>query len=85
MKSVNVGGMYVTICNVDGSIYAFHDQCTHEYYPLSGGTLQGRVVTCLLHGARFDVTTGEVLGPPADEALGTYPVRVDGDDILIAI
>ena len=85
MKPVSVGGSHVVICNVDGSYYAFHDQCTHECYPLSGGTLDGRVVTCLLHGARFDVATGEVLGPPAYEPVKTYPVRVDGDDILIAV
>lgn len=85
MKSVKVGAVHVTICNVDGELFAIHDQCTHECYPLSGGTLDGKVVTCLLHGARFDVTTGAVLSPPAYENVKTYAVRVEGEDILIAV
>lgn len=85
MKSVNVAGEHVLICNVEGEFYAIHDQCTHEYFPLSSGRLDGSKVTCLLHGACFDVTTGAVLSPPAYEAVRTYPVRLDGEDILIAI
>jgi nitrite reductase/ring-hydroxylating ferredoxin subunit len=85
MKSVSVSGEHIVICNVEGKFYAMHDQCTHEYYPLSGGTLDGKRLTCLLHGACFDVTSGVVLSPPAYEAVRTYPVRLDGEDILIAI
>lgn len=85
MRSVTVAGVHVLICNVDGEYYAVHDQCTHELYPLSGGTLDGRRLTCMLHGACFDVTSGAVLSPPAYEAVKTYPVRLDGEDILIAI
>jgi 3-phenylpropionate/trans-cinnamate dioxygenase ferredoxin subunit len=85
MKSVSVSGVHVVICNVEGEFYAMHDQCTHEYYSLSSGTLDGTRLTCLLHGACFDVTSGAVLSPPAYEAVRTYPVRLDGEDILIAI
>lgn len=85
MKSVEIGGEHVAICNVDGEFFAFHDQCTHELFPLSRGTLEGKTVMCVLHGARFDVTTGAVLSAPACESLMTYPVRVNGDDILIAV
>lgn len=85
MTSVEIGGEHIAICNVDGEFYAFHDQCTHELFPLSRGRLEGKTVMCLLHGARFDITTGAVLSAPACEGLKTYPVRVDGDDILVAV
>jgi nitrite reductase/ring-hydroxylating ferredoxin subunit len=84
MMAVEVEGDPVLLCNVDGEYYAVHDECTHECFPLSEGTLKGHCVTCLLHGARFDVRNGEVLALPAYGPVKTYAVRVEGDDILIA-
>ena len=84
MKGVEVNGDEVLLCNVGGEFYAVHDECTHECFPLSEGTLEGHAVTCLLHGARFDVRTGEVLALPAYGPVRKYEVRVVGDDVLIA-
>ena len=84
MKSVAVDGVQVLLCNVGGEYYAVHDECTHECFPLSEGTLEGHSLTCILHGACFDVRTGEVLALPAYGPLRTYEVKVDGDDLLIA-
>jgi 3-phenylpropionate/trans-cinnamate dioxygenase ferredoxin subunit len=50
---------------------------------LSRGLLYEHEVACPLHGATFDVRTGEVITPPAMEALTVYPVKIEGDDILI--
>jgi 3-phenylpropionate/trans-cinnamate dioxygenase ferredoxin subunit len=47
---------------------------------VSGGTVE-----CWLHGSRFDLRTGKPIGPPATEAVTTYPVRVDGDDVFVAV
>jgi nitrite reductase/ring-hydroxylating ferredoxin subunit len=47
--------------------------------------VNGTVVTCPFHGARFDVTTGQVLGPPAARGVGRYDVRVEGEDVKIEI
>src|SRR5687768_3183773 len=55
---VKVGDEEVALYNVDGTIYATRDVCTHQYFPLSKGELRGRVVTCALHQWRYDVTTG---------------------------
>ncbi|NIS29925.1 MAG: Rieske 2Fe-2S domain-containing protein, partial [Actinobacteria bacterium] len=63
--------------------HAVGDECTHEYASLSEGELQENVVECPLHSSQFDVTTGEVQFPPADEDLPVYAVRVEGDDILV--
>src|SRR5215831_4226704 len=64
-KMVEVEGKKIALFNVDGSLYAIDDTCTHRGGPLSEGVLEGKQVTCPWHGATYDVTTGGVLGPPA--------------------
>lgn len=59
MKRVNAFGTQILLSNVHGKIYATQDSCGHQRASLSKGTLDGQVVTCPLHGAKFDVTTGE--------------------------
>jgi len=81
---VEVAGRLVCLANVDGAIYAVDDDCTHISGPLDQGELEGCVLTCPLHLARFDVRTGQVLRGPARDDLPTYPVRVEGDAIYIA-
>jgi len=85
MKSVEVDGVQIMVCNVDGEYYAVHDECTHECFPLSEGSLAGHTVICMLHGASFDLKTGDILAPPAYEPLKTYRVRVDGESVRVAI
>ncbi len=80
---VEIGGVEILVCNVDGSLYAIEDVCTHDGAPLDQGVLEGKSVTCPRHGAVFDVTTGEVLALPAVIPLMTFPVRVDGDSIVV--
>ena len=83
MLPVEVGGVQVVLINMDGEYYALHDSCTHEYFPLSEGSLEDGCVVCMLHGARIDLKTGAA-GAPAFEPVKTYEVKVEGDDILIA-
>lgn len=86
MKSVDVSGELILLANVDGRIYAVSDVCTHEECTLSdGGILEGVEVECECHGARFDVTNGEVTQEPAEEPLKTYDVSVNGDDVLVSL
>jgi len=58
IKHVEVNGKEIMIANVDGNYYAVSDRCGHSNASLSKGNLKGNVVTCPLHGAQFDVTTG---------------------------
>ena len=81
--AVDLEGRAVALFNVDGRFYAIDGTCTHRGGPLSQGELDGTVVTCPLHGARFNVTTGEVLGPPAARGVARYDVRVEGEDVKI--
>lgn len=67
------------VFNVGGTFCATQAKCTHPQGPLSKGKLDGSTVTCPLHGAQFNVCTGEVLRGPATDPLRTYRVIVDGD------
>ena len=85
MKLVEVGGIKISIANVDGTIHAFDDLCTHQHCSLSQGELDGIAVECPCHGSRFDVASGAVLSPPATEPVKTYPVRIDGETITVRV
>jgi nitrite reductase/ring-hydroxylating ferredoxin subunit len=73
----------VLIANVDGCFYALQDSCGHRQAPLSKGTLEGHVIECPLHFARFDVRTGKLLSGPTAEDVPTYQVLVDGDTVYV--
>ena len=83
--SVTVDGVPVLLCNVDGTLYAVEDVCSHDGNPLDGGPLDGTRIMCPRHGAFFDVTTGQALTLPAVSPLPVFPVTVDGDDVSIDV
>lgn len=83
-KLVEVDFVRVALFNVDGEIYAIEDVCTHDGGPLAEGEIVNACqIVCPRHGARFDIRTGAALSFPAFQAVPTYPVRIDGDDIYI--
>ena len=84
-KLVEVSGRKIAVFNVGGAYHAIDDTCTHRGGPLSEGEIEGTKVTCPWHGAVYDVTTGEVLGPPAPKGVSRYNVRVSGNDIEVEI
>jgi 3-phenylpropionate/trans-cinnamate dioxygenase ferredoxin subunit len=84
-KLIEVEGNEIALFNCDGSFYAIDNECTHLGGPLCEGDLEGDRVICPWHGAEFDVKTGNVLGPPAEESVKSYKVRVDSDSIKIEI
>lgn len=82
---VEVNDKTIALFNVDGSFYAIDNACTHVGGPLSEGELDGPRVTCPWHRSIFDVTTGEVLGPPARGGVARYNTRVEGDDVGVEV
>ncbi len=84
-KAVEAEGRKIALFNSGGAYYAIDDTCTHRGGPLSEGELEGTVVTCPWHGATYDITTGNVLGPPAPEGVAHYNVQVDGNDIKVEL
>jgi nitrite reductase/ring-hydroxylating ferredoxin subunit len=86
LAAFDVGGTRIAVANVAGRLFAIDEMCTHEQCSLAEeGTLEGPVVTCGCHGAQFDVTTGQVLAPPALEPRRVYPLHVDRDDIVVEV
>ena len=85
LMAVEVDSEPVCLAKVDGTIYAFTDDCTHIGGPLNEGELDGDMLTCPWHGAQFNVRTGKVLRGPARQDIQTYPVKVDNDDIFVSI
>jgi nitrite reductase/ring-hydroxylating ferredoxin subunit len=83
--AVEAGGQRIAIFNVDGMFCAIGDTCTHRGGPLSQGKVEDWTVTCPWHGAKFDIRTGNVLGPPAPRAVTSYRVLVEGDEIKIEV
>ena len=83
--SVTVDGVAVLLCNVDGTLYAVEDVCTHDGGALDAAELDGSRIMCPRHGAFFDVTTGKALTLPAVSPLPTFPVQVDGDDVSVDV
>ena len=71
------GDTPILVANLDGSYYALEDKCTHEDFELSAGTLADGQVECVLHGARFDLRSGEALCPPAYAPVPKFPVKVE--------
>ena len=68
-----------------GEVFALFDECSHAEVPLSEGEVEDGTVECWLHGSRFDLRTGKPTGLPATEPVPVYPVRVDGDDVFVAV
>jgi 3-phenylpropionate/trans-cinnamate dioxygenase ferredoxin subunit len=80
-----VEGVRIALCNVNGRFYAIDDLCTHDGGPLDQGELEGNLVECPRHGAKFDVETGRAVVLPAVMPVKTYPVTVDGDDVKVDV
>jgi 3-phenylpropionate/trans-cinnamate dioxygenase ferredoxin subunit len=78
-------GKDVCVARVGNEIFAIEDNCSHQDAALSEGEQNGYKIECWLHSAEFDLRTGEALTPPASQAVKTYPVLVDGNNVVVEI
>jgi 3-phenylpropionate/trans-cinnamate dioxygenase ferredoxin component len=83
--SVEIGGEPVAIFRTGGEVFALRDVCSHAEVPLSEGDIYDHTVECWLHGSCFDLRTGDPTGPPATEPVPIYPVKIEGDDVYVAV
>ena len=84
-RSFTVGPERIALCNVEGEFFAIEDVCTHDGSPFDTRRLMGSVIECPRHGARFDVTTGEVRRMPAVAPVRTFPTKVVDGEVFVAI
>lgn len=75
------GDTPILVVNLDGDIRALEDRCSHEDFELSAGAIQDGQIECTLHGARFDLRTGEALCAPAYARVPVFPVTIQDDAI----
>jgi 3-phenylpropionate/trans-cinnamate dioxygenase ferredoxin subunit len=84
MKEVKIADESVLLVHSDGQFFAVQNPCTHMGCSLSEGAVRGRVIVCPCHGAMFRID-GDARTLPATKPLRAYELRLDGEDILVAI
>ncbi len=85
VKQYQVEGRPVALCNANGELYALEDICTHAFAYLSEGGLVGGQIRCPLHGAMFDVKSGQAKSLPAVKAVPTHEVKVEDGQVYVAL
>lgn len=82
---LQIDDLVIAIFNIAGQYFAIEDVCSHDDGPVAEGELMEYEIECPRHGALFDVRTGKALTLPAVVDIPAYPIRVNGDDILIGL
>ena len=80
---VDLAGRPVCLARTGGEVFAIGDLCSHADVSLSEGDLDGGAIECWLHGSAFDLRTGKPTSLPAVRPVPTYPVTIEGDDVLV--
>ncbi len=85
LTKVEVDGKMIVLGMVEGKPFAMEGRCSHMGQDLSKGGKEGHIVRCKMHGAEFDLRTGEVLRNMQAKKLKTYPVSVEGGEVFIEL
>ena len=81
--AIDVDGVAVCVARIGDEVFAVADTCTHSEASLSEGEITGTKIECWLHGAEFDLRTGQALTPPATESLKSFKVNRNGNQLTI--
>ena len=84
-QRVELSGVPVSVIRTQGQVYAINDICSHANVSLSEGEVEDCQIECWLHGSSFDLRTGKPSGPPATRPVPVYPVKIEGDDVLVSV
>ncbi len=84
-KRVVVGDVPVSLVRTEGEVFAINDICSHANVSLSEGEVDDCSIECWLHGSSFDLRTGKPSGLPATRPVPVYPVKIEGDDVLVSV
>jgi 3-phenylpropionate/trans-cinnamate dioxygenase ferredoxin subunit len=85
MRVFNVKGREILLINLEGEFYAFDNRCPHMGYPLFFGSLEGDTLRCGFHSAKFNVRTGESVGPVTSERLKTFSVKIQNSSVFVEV
>ena len=85
LKGVMADGTPIVLANVEGTVCALRDQCSHDDYPLSDGELDGNEVVCQYHGARFDACSGARKTLPAIRPVQSFPVEIRDGEVWVDV
>lgn len=81
----DINAKSIALYQVDGEIFATDNICTHGNARLCDGFLEGHEIECPLHQGKFDIRNGKALCAPLTEDIRTYPIKIEGDRVLIEI
>jgi len=82
--AIEVNGTAVCVARIGDEVFAVADTCTHSDASLSEGEISGFKIECWLHGAEFDLRSGAALTPPATQALQSFKVQRNGNQLVIS-
>ncbi|HEY7754756.1 MAG TPA: non-heme iron oxygenase ferredoxin subunit [Actinomycetota bacterium] len=85
LSSYSAGERQIAIANVDGTLYAFDDLCTHQQCSLAEGELEDTTVECPCHGSRFDIRTGQAVNGPASDPVDVFEVREQDAELQVLL
>jgi 3-phenylpropionate/trans-cinnamate dioxygenase ferredoxin subunit len=84
-KRVDLNGVPVALVRTEGEVFAINDICSHANVSLSEGEVEDCMIECWLHGSSFDLRSGKPSGLPATKPVPVYPVKIEGDDVLVSV
>lgn len=83
-KPVQIEGSKLLLVRTSEAVYAVSAICPHRGAPLEGGFVVEGVLVCPWHRAMFQLATGDVVGPPAQHPIRTFPVVIKDGDVYVA-
>jgi 3-phenylpropionate/trans-cinnamate dioxygenase ferredoxin subunit len=84
-RVVEVGGVEIVLCHTLDKVFAVQNLCSHAHEKLDCGRMKSGWLACPVHGARFNLETGDPINPPATMPIKTYEVRVEDGEISVAV
>lgn len=84
-QTLEINERVVVLLHIQGQYYCIDDVCTHDGGPLGDGSLEGFLISCPRHGAKFDVRTGKAITMPATVDTVGHEIRVEGNNVLVRL
>ena len=82
---VDIAGKSIALYRVEGEVFATDNLCTHGNARLCDGFLEGHEIECPLHQGKFDIRNGKAMCAPLTDDVKTYPIKIEGDRVFVAI